>query len=114
MRRGAKFGGGSVTSKDSSLTTRRSIQGCRPTRTRAAKFPGSRQRRGCRFSGSARLAPSPVPRRLRRKAEPRIDLSVDEKLHWRDGWARDPIDVLGGVKADVGGHGRYEDMRSSA
>src|SRR5207344_1204143 len=45
---GAKFGGGSVTSnRDSSLTTRRSIHsaihepGRRPTRTRAAKFPGS-------------------------------------------------------------------------
>src|ERR1700680_591410 len=50
MRGGAKFGGGSVTSnRDSSLTTRRSIHsaihepGRRPTRTRAAKFPGSRQ-----------------------------------------------------------------------
>src|ERR1700719_4132912 len=66
---GAKFGGGSVTSnRDSSLTTRRSIHsaihepGRRPTRTRAAKFPGSRQRRWCRFSASSPLAASPVPR----------------------------------------------------
>src|SRR6476659_4849684 len=48
--------------------------------------------------------------RFGRKAEPRIDLSVSEKLHGRDRWAPHPVDVLGGVKPDMGGHARHEDV----
>ena len=52
--------------------------------------------------------------RFGRKAEPRMDLSVSEKLHGRDRWARHPVDVLSGIKPDMGGHGRHEDVRGCA
>ena len=43
---------------------------------------------------------------LRRKAEERIDLAVDEQLLRLDRWARDPIDVGDGVEPDISGHDR--------
>src|SRR6267154_4818133 len=48
---------------------------------------------------------------LRRKSEECIDLSVRKKLLWRNGRAGNPIDVLDGVKPNMGGHGRYKHMR---
>src|SRR6516162_11097869 len=46
--------------------------------------------------------------RLGRKAEERIDLSVGKKLHWGRTGARDPVDILGRIEADMGGHRRDE------
>src|SRR6266540_3223415 len=52
--------------------------------------------------------------RFRRKAEPRVDLAIGEKGHWRDGWAGDPVDILGRVEPDMRSKRRHEHVRGCA
>src|SRR5689334_12859696 len=51
---------------------------------------------------------------LRRKAEESVDLALREKLFWRRRLVSDPVDVLQGIKPDMGGHGSQEDVRRPA
>src|SRR5262249_57447474 len=45
---------------------------------------------------------------FRRKAEARIDLSFGKKLHRSRSWAQNQIDILDGVKPNIGGHAGEE------
>src|SRR5215471_5360992 len=48
--------------------------------------------------------------RLGRKPEKRIDLSVGEKLHRPGRGARHPMNVLGRIEPDMGGHDAQENV----
>jgi hypothetical protein len=51
--------------------------------------------------------------RLGGEAEERVDLSLGEKLLWRDRWTCDSVDVLDRIKPNMGGHGCQEDVWGS-
>src|SRR6267143_4042224 len=52
--------------------------------------------------------------RLGGKAQERVDLAVDEELHWPDGAAGDPINILAGVDTDIAGDDGQKQMRGRA
>ena len=51
---------------------------------------------------------------LGRKTEERIDLALGEERHWFDIWASDPVDVVNGIKPDIGRHAGQKYMRARA
>src|SRR5947209_307977 len=51
---------------------------------------------------------------LRRRAQERVDLSVDKELHWSNGRTQDPFDIPDGVEAHVGCHGTQKCVGGSS
>ena len=50
--------------------------------------------------------------RLGRHAEERIDLAFVEELHRAGVRTLDPLDVVGGIEPDIGGHERTQHVRA--